>query len=131
MGANGVCVLWSSKWCASGTMSCQSATGICTKAIVTHVHNTPRSMGVLMQKRSKCDKKTGRCFVYKAGLCIDIKHAGKLKDGTNAKSYWWSNKWNDHLADQGESVPKQAQRWARAVELLLEEHNEKLPEKYH
>ena len=45
---------------------------VCQKMQVLHVNHMSRSAGVLIVKRSSCGA-DGKCSVFKAGLCIDLR----------------------------------------------------------
>jgi len=63
-------------WSAVGTLMqrCDSSGGgsICTKAQVLHAHGSPRSVGTLILKRTRCAPGSKDCQVFKTGQCIDI-----------------------------------------------------------
>jgi len=97
---------------------------VCFKAHATHVHMQSRSSGVFLMKRVRCIG--SKCYVFKQGVCVDI-GLGVLPDGrTQARSHWWTNYANDNI----KNMKSEAMMWARAVEIILETNNNKIPKKY-
>ena len=82
-----------------------------------------RSAGVLVSKRSSCDSRTGKCSVFKSGLCIDLR-----------KNVWTSSL-NTHgnvvsISDAKGGMIKQAKRFGWYAKRLLKKYKNKLPKKH-
>ena len=77
-----------------------------------------------VSKRSSCDSRTGKCSVFKAGLCIDLR-----------KNVWTSSL-NDHseqvvsISNAKGGMNKQAKRFGWWAEWLLKKYKNKLPKKH-
>jgi hypothetical protein len=77
--AGASCIPWKSEWWETsarlGLSKCllDSATSetVCTKGAVEHPHMTTSGVGILVYKRMRCTP-SGKCFVHKAGLCLDL-----------------------------------------------------------
>jgi len=100
------------------------APAVCSKMQVIHVNQMSRSAGVLVVKRSSCDSRTGKCSVFKAGLCIDVRK-NVWSSSFNAHPGMWS------IADKTGGMMKQAKRFGKEARKLLKKYNNKLPKKYH
>lgn len=82
------CFSWKDNMAVSGLLSCvngpNKALGlierefVCQQSVLSHVHTTPESWGLLTTKRVRCY--AGRCVVFKVGLCIDVKESVLKKD---------------------------------------------------
>jgi hypothetical protein len=100
------------------------APAVCLKMQALHVDSMSRSAGVLVSKRSSCDSRTGKCSVFKSGLCIDVR-----------RNVWTSSL--NHHSDQIVSIShakggmiKQATRFGKEASALLKKYNNKLPKKH-
>jgi hypothetical protein len=99
------------------------APAVCQKRQAMHVNEMSRSAGVLIVKRSSCDSRTGKCAVFKAGLCIDLRR--------NV----WTSSFNDHstmlsISHAKGGMIKQATRFGQEASALLKKYKNKLPKKY-
>ena len=99
------------------------APAVCQKRQALHVNRMSRSAGILIVKRSSCDSRTGKCSIFKAGLCIDLR-----------KNVWTSSL-NDHsalvsISDAKGGMIKQATRFGRWAKRLLKKYKNKLPKKH-
>jgi hypothetical protein len=99
------------------------APSVCLKAQIVHVDQMSRSAGILMEKRSSCDSRTGKCSVFKSGLCIDVR-----------KNVWTST-YNTHhqvasISDVNGGMIKQAKRFGKEATRLLKKYKNKLPKKH-
>lgn len=75
------CYSWTDNMARTGMMRCVEGPNIplgltkgqflCQRALLTHVHTTPASWGLLVTKRVRCHN--NHCVVFKVGLCIDVK----------------------------------------------------------
>lgn len=96
---------------------------VCLKMQVIHINKMSRSAGILVLKRSSCDSRTGKCPVFKAGLCIDVR-----------KNVWTSSTNNQKsvvsISDVKGGMLKQAKRFGGYARRLLEKYKNKLPKKY-
>ena len=99
------------------------APAVCQKLQVVHVNFMSRSAGILTMKRSSCDSRTGRCSVFKSGLCIDVR-----------KNVWTSSLNAHHhvvsISDAKGGMITQAKRFGKEASALLKKYNNKLPKKY-
>ena len=83
------------------------------------------SAGVLMVKRSSCDRFTGKCSVFKAGVCIDLR--GNV----------WSSTFNargDHILAIADAKHRgmiaEAKEFGKLARVLLKKYNNRLPKRH-
>jgi hypothetical protein len=65
---------WGGRLSLSKCSILDSGETICTKGAVEHPHATGIGVGILVYKRVRCVA-SGRCFVHKAGICLDLEDA--------------------------------------------------------
>ena len=116
----------------------KSTPQVCLKMNVVHVDRMSRSSGVLLMKRTSCTR-DGKCAVFKAGLCIDL------------RKNVWSSVHNDHkkrwsISDAGlerqrkgkgkgkmrgkPSFTAQTRRFGLEAQRLLKKFNNRLPSRH-
>ena len=82
-----------------------------------------RSAGVLIVKRSSCGA-DGKCSVFKAGLCIDLRR-NVWSSSFNARS----DDWLSIAHAKGGMIP-QAKRFGKLAAALLKKYNNRLPKRH-
>jgi hypothetical protein len=134
----GTCLKWSYPDAAGGFMECTSETAenvkVCTKMNVVHVHKMSQYAGILLMKRTRCIKSDGKekCSVYKAGLCIDVGHAGNKPRVFTAgpDDAMWSHPHNSgHFGRMSaQQLEEDTINFAKKAEDILKYYDNKLPD---
>ena len=106
------------KYCPKGKYCDTINPQVCMKRIALHQQRMSRSAGVLIVKRSSCQK--NECSVFKSGLCIDLRR--------NVWPSTYNTHWKLHaIADTKGGMKAARKKFARAAVKLLKKHNNKLP----
>jgi len=123
---------------------------VCQKMQVIHVDKMSRSAGVLVMKRTSCDR-DGKCSVFKAGVCIDLPGRDawsyKINDHWKFGSILRCDGWNGRIRPKRCNLPpqhregrsadliqggykKQAKTFGKRARFLLRKFKNKLPPRY-
>jgi len=123
-----MCARWESDRIISGSNNCKTRLKsgkldkvTCTKANIRHADMTSRSSGMLIMKRTHCERQENgsmKCNTFKAGKCIDV--------GQDV----WAHYWNDWI---GTDYRDNAKAFALAATEILKKYansTDGLPKEY-